>query len=467
VRQFLEAAGRIMSRSKEFFADRRGNVAITFAFVLMVLLGVAGIAMDYAVAVHRKKSMDQALDNAVLAATNAAADAKASGNAGWRDIGLKAARVTFDVNLPPQTDYRSLSFVPVIELDGWQLKTSATYTGQSDTSFMKLFGFDTVDLAGSAAAGLTAGNYIDVNFVVDNSASMGIGADLASQQKMIAKSKTHPGSNVGCALACHHSIGSLDYITPEEAAAAGAKLRIDIVRESVIAAIDSLKTQMGGSERLRIGLHTFSVNSKTLIAPTTDTAAVLAAAKNIRLDTSNVGGGTFMNWSMNQVAAKIARGGTGASKNDRLSFVVLFTDGIEDSVRMEMFGSATTYSNNSITNENLDWWTNQPLRYPLNSWMQAFNPQFCNRFKRTDRATTGNHSLMAIRVKYLVPPNLEADPRVAFITSSLPAPLQTSFSTCVSKPDYYVTASTTAEIAPAFDKIISEIVKERTVALAK
>lgn len=448
----------MISRLRAFLEDRRGNVAIIFAFVLPVLLLIAGLAVDYAVAVHRKLSLDAALDSAILAGARAAAEARSAGQSDWREIGNATITKMFRANVPKETNYETLGFTPKIELDGAEIKATATYTARSFTSFMSIFDKDNVDFGSTAQAQLSAANYVDVSFLIDNSASMGIGADVASQNKMIAAK--------GCALACHQPDGSTPTITAQQAHNVGATLRIDVIRDGTIAAINDLQAKVQGKAgRLRIGLYTFSNGLVTLKAPTTDIPSVLAAANTIGLNGSSGGGGTFIGLALQALHAQLPRGGSGASQSDRLSFIVLFSDGIEDSARMiKNAAGPNHYLDASIKTSapSQNWWTNAPLKMPANTWMQAFSTTFCDRIK-----TTGNHSLLAIRVRYMVAPGLSTNPSVKYATETLPPYLQQSFSSCVSKPEYYITAGTTDEIKPAFLRIADKIVSAKGVALSQ
>lgn len=447
--------------SSKFLVDRRGNVAVTFALIISILLLVAGLVVDYAVAVHRKLSLDTALDSALLAAAKAAADAHQRGEKDWQVIGEKAMIVMFRANLPPGTNYVPKSVGVNIKADGGKILATATYTGHSLTTFMSIFGFNEVKLRSTGQATLAMGNYVDISFLIDNSASMGIGKDVASQNKMVAAR--------GCALACHQPDGTTPTISAQQAHDVGAELRIDIVRKGTIAAIKELNAMVQESnKRLRIGLYTFSNGLRTLQAPSTDIASVLSAANSIGLDSSNYGGGTFTSQALQQLNAHLPRGGTGASVSDRLSFVVLFSDGIEDSARMVKQSTGDRHYLDASIHEYSDWWTNPPLRMPTNTWIQAFNPKFCSDLKSSQSSTKGNHTVLAIRVRYMVAPGLATNSAVRHITQTLPPYLEQSFSTCVSDAkDGYVIAGTAAEIEPAFLSIANKILSVKGVVLSR
>jgi hypothetical protein len=457
-----------MFKSKEFFADRRGNVAIVFAFVLTVLLGVAGIAMDYAVAVHRKKSMDQALDNAVLAATNAAREAKSAGKSDWKEIGKAVAISTFQANLPPKTNYQSLSFAPTVEMDGLKLFTVATYRAQSDTSLMSLFGFDRVPFDGMAKATLSASNFIDVHFVIDGSASMGIGAVLADQTTMYNETRRLFGNNYGCAFACHQKIdGAADwspakmrsYIKPN---GRRVELRIDIIRNAIKNALALIRDKTPKEGNVRIALHLFSDKLGTILPLTSNLNSAVSAANTIDLVNGDAGG-SYISHSMRTLAANLGTAGDGTSENKRASYVVLLSDGIDDSATTKLNGGSIY----SIiwTRDMAKWIATSPSREVTDkSWMQPFSTVPCKTMK--DKG----HRVLTVQIKYILGVGLRPSPdigKVNYVTGELAQPLINAFKTCSTndKVDYRM-AALTEDIAPVLQNIVDNVIIPDVVRLA-
>jgi len=103
-------------------------------------------------------------------------------------------------------------------------KKTSDVTNNSDIIF---------DLAQDASA--------DITFLIDNSASLGVGATPADQRIM--------QNGMGCAFACHLPNSTFETPwTPERAAQLGAKLRIESVREAVTEALTQLKDNKGLKE---------------------------------------------------------------------------------------------------------------------------------------------------------------------------------------------------------------------------
>lgn len=466
--------------TKQFSSDDRGNLAIMFGFLLTVLLLVAAIATDYGVAVNRKKLMDAAVDIALLTGTKAAGEARALGKEDWAAIGAKTARTAFTANLPPQTNFTSLTFEPNFALDKNEVFGTATYTGKSRAALMSVFGTDSVPFNGLAKARVAAGNFVDINFVVDNSMSMGLGAELADQTKMYdATIATDPWA-AGCALACHYQKDQRA-LTSAGARAIGAKLRIDVVREAVVAAIADIQKTHPATDQVRIGIHTFSNDLKTLKSPTANLAEALTAAKAIDLDSSTNGGGTLLSYALYSLNANLKRGGDGTTAINRKSFVVLLTDGLENSARMGYFFThpytqERWHKNFGMPglggNADPEKWfpTEYEHRDAGGSHVEPLNPEPCAALKSQTGSGAGNHNVMAIQISYTIGKGmLEYAPGKAIlnkITGVWETPLADAFKSCVSQPDYTSVAKTTADIAPSMKALVSKITKPAQVFLS-
>ncbi|MEZ5790045.1 MAG: TadE/TadG family type IV pilus assembly protein [Nitratireductor sp.] len=59
--------------SKFSFSNKRGNFALTTAIVAPVLMGVVGLAVDFSIFYSQKSQMQEAADQAALAAVREAA----------------------------------------------------------------------------------------------------------------------------------------------------------------------------------------------------------------------------------------------------------------------------------------------------------------------------------------------------------------------------------------------------------
>ena len=183
---------------------------------------------------------------------------------------------------------------------------------------MQIFGRKEVELSNRVSANSAIANYIDVHLLIDASASMGIGATLEDQETLVQ-------TTGGCALACHH-----DETSWAKARQSRAKLRIDYVRDAVRQFIRNLEEQGKSKNRVRISIHLFQNDIRQIFATSSDLEEAYAAAEKIDL-LSYPGVGSNSAYSLKQLSQKLQSGGDGSRKDNRKSYVVLLSDGIENS----------------------------------------------------------------------------------------------------------------------------------------
>ncbi len=112
-------------------------------------------------------------------------------------------------------------------------------------------GAENVTVGNAVQARAQGNNYIDVGFLIDNSASMGIGATDGDQQTMVGAS--------GCAFACRRPRDSVEATrTPQSARKAHATLKSIWNRQAIVQAIAELKAKRLGTDQLRSECYTFS-----------------------------------------------------------------------------------------------------------------------------------------------------------------------------------------------------------------
>ena len=456
---------------RNFWRNDDGNVAIIFALTVLVLIGAVGVGLDYAAAVKRKRALDYALDTALLAATNAASAADRAGRSDFNAVGAALAQKLMRANLPRDETVALKTFTSQFVKDNAKMTGTATYDADSATTFMRIFQIDNVDLQNIAVARMSVPNYIDIHFVVDNSASMGIGADFAAQTLLTMSLGTNAKGQKkvsNCALSCHYTNGTRFVIKPPQANAMGAKLRIDVAREAVIDSINAVKAK-GIADRIRMSLHTFSHGLTTISDPTSDLDAVITKAGGITLDNTNVGGGTYLWKSIGQLSAKLGKGGDGTSANSRLSFVIVFTDGVENNGRMVQSGSQPVDYIFSPSNSAADWKpTSGQTHHSVGTTIQPFDFKICDSLKTTTSSNSGNHQVFTIQVKYFLGPEIKkSNTWEASVIEAITEDVDASLKQCASKPDNYVKAADSNEIKPAFKRVSDQIIAAEVVHLSQ
>lgn len=129
-----------------FAHDRRGNIAVIFAFAIMPILGLVGAAVDYSRASNARTAMQAALDTTALMISKDAS-------------GMTSAQVTTKAQAYFAALYKHSAALNVAVTAVYTPPTSSaaaniamTGSGRVNTSFMKLAGFPTIDFKTAATA---------------------------------------------------------------------------------------------------------------------------------------------------------------------------------------------------------------------------------------------------------------------------------------------------------------------------
>lgn len=331
--------------------------------------------------------------------------------------------------------------------------SSTSYTVNYRTNFMGIFGVDAIPMTAKSSAQVSLANYLDIHLVIDASSSMGIGATLADQQVMF--------NATGCAIACHYknpwSDGNYDQMR-----ATGATFRIDYVREAVKQFVAKLITQYPMNGQIRLSVDLFQNELYPLVPPTTDLASVPALLGGIDISSYPKNNGTNIAYSLQQLNAQLPPGGTGDGPNSRSSFVILLTDGIEDSGygNMDSTGRIVSY----YRDPNMVW--NAP-EYNFNYFqtVQTIDPSACDALK------AAGHKVLTASVEYLVPPMnlIDANSRAHFqyIGNTLNNLALASLQKCASSSAMAFHAGDSADIAPMFDNVLGTLRQKTLVRLTQ
>lgn len=146
---------------RRVIADNRGGISILFAFAVLPIAAMAGLAIDYGQAIRAEKSMQASLDAAALAA----AQALAGGEADPAAAGLQY----FDRNFTA----RAAAPSPVVEISVEAADRRVTARGQAEvpTNFARIFGIENFRIGGIAQAEFGISKS-EVALVLDNTGSM-------------------------------------------------------------------------------------------------------------------------------------------------------------------------------------------------------------------------------------------------------------------------------------------------------
>jgi Flp pilus assembly protein TadG len=267
-----------------FRSDRRGNVAVIFAFAILPILGFVGAAVDYSIAARTQTKIEAALDTAVLLATS-----------------------KYEATLPAAT-----AQADAIQMFGAQLSTFGATTSSSSivvtdtptgrtavgtassvvpTTFMKVMGFNSLTVNGSSTSKVGLPTYVDFYLLLDNTPSMGVAATPADVTTMVNNTPDQ------CAFACHniYTDSSEKYLATSTyyslAQSLGVTTRIDVVRQATQQLMTTAASTETVANQFRMAIYTLGAScaspSLTTITPLTSSlTSAQTAASNITLMTT-------------------------------------------------------------------------------------------------------------------------------------------------------------------------------------
>ncbi|HWF95513.1 MAG TPA: pilus assembly protein TadG-related protein [Xanthobacteraceae bacterium] len=273
----------IVAALRRFVGDRKGNVAIIFAFSLMPIALVTGMGIDYTVATQKKAMLDSAADAAALAAVTPAMMAQPA------SASITAATTMFNWQAANISGLGGAATPSVTAVDnGLTRAVTVNYTAASKNSFAGVLGQQDWALAGSSQATSSVAPNIDFYLLLDNSPSMAIAATTAGINTMVTNTKTQGG----CAFACHESNPTADNLgNPNNednytlAKNLGVVTRIQNLNAATQSLMDTATTTMQNfNSTYRMAIYTFNtggINTITKLTSSLSTAKSLAAGIDV------------------------------------------------------------------------------------------------------------------------------------------------------------------------------------------
>ncbi len=152
---------KITNHLRRYVLEKTAAIAILFAVMAPVLIGAAGMTIDYSQAYLVEQRLSQAIDAAALAAASSSDDP---------DVIEQKVRQFFDANYPPEK--MGFTLDPQVTIDGDVVKVIAS--ARYDTIFMPVFGVDEVDVSASTEIS-RAVRPVEIVFGFDTTGSMGFG----------------------------------------------------------------------------------------------------------------------------------------------------------------------------------------------------------------------------------------------------------------------------------------------------
>jgi Flp pilus assembly protein TadG len=430
---------------KQFLTNTSGNMAVLYAIAAFPMMAAVGCGIDFGSVVYARASANAAADAAVLMAIRTAENAYISDKSNWKTVSEEVALKTFEQNLKAANIVTHDDPKIAVNRKNTTFEATVTYHLKYPTQIMHLFSQDLVEISNVVTAKSGGARFINVDLVIDISASMGIGASVPDQKLMVAD------AGMGnCAFACHFP--TLDTIG--RATQIGAKVRLDVAKEAAQAFLGDVKAHFGSSNQVQVSVHVFSNDLKTVRTPTTNVDQAIAAIETIELDREFGKGGTLIENSLGQLVPKLPDHGDGSTPGKRTSFVVVLTDGIEDS---------TIVLSDPANPGKLLWGnyeTAPRYTYRVGSFGSAgsfsLQPPLAS---ACDGLKVGGRNVMMARVKYVRPENERAGDKglLDYVLGTAQPSLNSIFQSCASQPEYSYLAADSAEIKPVFDEIFKVI----------
>jgi Flp pilus assembly protein TadG len=440
----------------KFRNDSKGTVAVIFAISLLPVLLAVGLAVDYSVASNTKAKLDSAADAAAL---NAVIKTKAfladNQNKGLSDAALtsqalayakKEAGLHFDGNANTVVRTRDIRRDVSVDIKNRAVTASVLYNADVNLAFGPLIQMNDFHVSNKSVAAAPLPEYLDLFVILDNSGSMGIGADDENIEKMKA-------ANGNCAVACHAG-GDPSYNTIKARTGVDKiTMRIDVLRDAMTGMLSQANAIKTTSDLFRFNLFSFSNDLVPLQAASTDYTVLKNAISGLDLD--NREGGTNFHFAIgSQLPDVLPSSQDGSSALRRKTHVIIITDGVENNRRASTFGR-------SGDPNFIPWYGNgnpyQEMYGPnfQSDTVQAFNPRICDILKNKGAQVT------VLDVKYIVPAGVtgKVAAEFAYVQNNILGREATTIAGCASSSNDYYSANTPSEIKSAVNAIFGNILK--------
>jgi Flp pilus assembly protein TadG len=177
--------------------DRASAVAVMFAIVAVPILGLAGLAIDYAIWNETYASLSLTASSASLNAAKIAAVADVQNDTNFRTEGATAGTQWFKAELGQGALFANPSAITptvTITTSNATVTANVTFSGSVHSIFGKLFGRLTYPMNVAAATTIPVTTFLEVVFMLDDSASMSIGATNADMTTLAQNSACDPSN---------------------------------------------------------------------------------------------------------------------------------------------------------------------------------------------------------------------------------------------------------------------------------
>ncbi|MEY9896924.1 TadE/TadG family type IV pilus assembly protein [Bradyrhizobium sp. USDA 329] len=186
-----------------FARDRKANVAIIFALMMVPTIFLLGMTLDYTLALRKREQLNAAADAAAIAAVRPAMLVQSD---------TAVVKATAEAVFAAKANLPGLSSVPTptvtVTDTGLARTITVSYTAQSINNFPGVLGKQTWQVNGSATARASSAPNMNFYLLMDDSPSMGIGAtasDISNLIKYTAPAYQSATASQNCGFACHQT----------------------------------------------------------------------------------------------------------------------------------------------------------------------------------------------------------------------------------------------------------------------
>ena len=433
------------SRRSGLGRDPQGAVSIIFATTAVPLMMAVGLSVDYSFYIQAQSQLSLAADCGAIHAVRVASSNYLSGltyalagvngaQAGQQwfnaQLGILQTGTVTNLNIPPVPFNTTTS----------TFTSTVSYTASVPTHFGGLFHIKTWNAVGSASATIATNSFVNVDFLLDNSSSMLIGATEGDIQRLAALLVNVPGvvmpqsaNNLGqypCAFACHWSANPFvpDYYTVARKQLPNLQLRWDVLQSATQVAINQMIALEGFPNQFGVGVFSFGDPTyfplKTIVPE--GFTNLSAAIPFVQANTTPVvidNGNTDFPSTMTAMNAITTQAGDGTTSLTPRKALIIVTDGMAD------------YGSRSIPT------TEGPM-----------NPANCQAMKNKGYTVYVLYTTYSTDYPQVLLFNQALAP---YINGTASPAMAASLQACATIPDDFISASTPAEIQTGLSKLLS------------
>jgi Flp pilus assembly protein TadG len=344
----LRFANDLATRIFHLLRDRKANVAVIFALVMVPTIYLLGMTLDYSQVIRKRAQLNAAADAAVIAAVTPSMLSQSS------TLATAAATNVFNATANGLPGLASTPSLNVNVTNSGLVRTATvSYTAASTNNFPILLGTAAWPFNGSSSASASGAPNINFYLLLDDSPSMAIAGTPAGITTMV----NNTSAQGGCAFACHETNpagenpalgnphGEDNYALARNL---GVTLRIDLMAQAAANLMSTAQTtEAANNNTYKVAIYTFDTGLNTIYAPSglpsTNLSSAATAAANIAmlevydnnwLTSSNNNSDTDTNFSSALQSLNTTMpnpgGGTSNAGDTPQEVVFIVTDGVED-----------------------------------------------------------------------------------------------------------------------------------------